>query len=144
MNNGYSLREIQSELVLPEEFVKPYLVYAYDDFSFLINSVWRQYGGGYSGTPSELKPPNLEDIGRTYIAMAGNESNLFKFLEDYDSKVVLYQYDSILIDFNLQDGKEFLVKVKNIVEQDGKFPVKVAYGKNYNEMKDFTEKLYAH
>ena len=75
------------------------------------------------------------------IKMMGD---LFKFLEDYDSKVVLYQYDSILIDFNLQDGKEFLVKVKNIVEQDGKFPVKVAYGKNYNEMKDFTEKLYAH
>ena len=81
MNKGYPLREIQSKLVLPDEFLRPYLVSAYDDFSFLINSVWRQYGGWYSGIPSELKPPKLKDIGSTYIDMAGNETNLLKFLE---------------------------------------------------------------
>jgi hypothetical protein len=74
------------------------------------------------------------------IKMLGS---LFDFIKDYRSKLVLYQYDSFLIDFNLDEGKEFLIKIKNIIEQDGKFPVKIAYGKNYNEMKDFTEKLYA-
>ena len=81
MNKGYPLREIQSELALPDKYFRPYLVSAYDDFSFLINSVWRQYGGWYSGIPSELKPPKLKDIGSTYIDMAGNETNLLKFLE---------------------------------------------------------------
>ena len=75
------------------------------------------------------------------IKMMGD---LFKFMKDYKSKIVMYQYDSFLIDFNLVDGKDFLLKAKNIIEQNGKFPVKVAYGKDYNEMKDFTEKLYAH
>ncbi len=97
MNKGYSLREIQSELVLPEEYFKPYLVSVYDDFSFLINSVWRQYGGWYSGTPSELKPPELEDIGRTYIDMAGNENNLLKFLEFLVSSQK-YREASVIVD----------------------------------------------
>ena len=67
--------------------------------------------------------------------------SLFDFLDNYKSKVVLYQYDSFLFDFNLDDGKDFLIDVKNILEQDGKYPVKVGYGCNYHEMKDFTEKL---
>ena len=69
--------------------------------------------------------------------------DLVKFIKNYKSKLVMYQYDSFLIDFNLEDGKEFLIDVKNIIEQNNKFPVKVAYGKNYDIMKDFTEKLYA-
>ena len=97
MNKGYSLREIQSKLVLPEEYFKPYLVSVYDDFSFLINSVWRQYGGWYSGTPSELKPPELEDIGRTYIDMAGNDNNLLKFLEFLVSSQK-YREASVIVD----------------------------------------------
>ena len=112
MNNGYSLREIQSELVLPEEFVKPYLVSAYDDFSFLINSVWRQYGGWYSGTPSELKPPNLEDIGRTYIDMAGNESNLFKFLESLVSSQK-YKEASVIVDAAFSVNSDLFSGIKN-------------------------------
>ena len=111
MNNGYSLREIQSELVLPEEFVKPYLVSAYDDFSFLINSVWRQYGGWYSGTPSELKPPNLEDIGRTYIDMAGNESNLLKFLESLVSSQK-YREASVIVDAAYSVNSELFSVIK--------------------------------
>ena len=97
MNKGYSLREIQSKLVLPEEYFKPYLMSVYDDFSFLINSVWRQYGGWYSGTPSELKPPELEDIGRTYIDMAGNDNNLLKFLEFLVSSQK-YREASVIVD----------------------------------------------
>ena len=112
MNNGYSLREIQSELVLPEDFVKPYLVSAYDDFSFLINSVWRQYGGWYSGTPSELKPPNLEDIGRTYIDMAGNESNLFKFLESLVSSQK-YKEASVIVDAAFSVNSDLFSDIKN-------------------------------
>ena len=97
MNKGYPLREIQSELALPDKYFRPYLVSAYDDFSFLINSVWRQYGGWFSGIPSELKPPKLKDIGTTYIDMAGNETNLLKFLESLVSSHK-YKEASVIVD----------------------------------------------
>ena len=136
MNNGYSLREIQSELVLPEEFVKPYLVSAYDDFSFLINSVWRQYGGWYSGTPSELKPPNLEDIGRTYIDMAGNESNLFKFLESLVSSQK-YKEASVIVDAAFSVNSDLFSDIKNeiylkLAEQETSLMAKGIYKFNHD------------
>ena len=34
-----------------------------------------------------------------------------------------------------------LKKVKKILEQNDKFPVKVSWGLNYHEMKDITEKF---
>ena len=136
MNNGYSLREIQSELVLPEDFVKPYLVSAYDDFSFLINSVWRQYGGWYSGTPSELKPPNLEDIGRTYIDMAGNESNLFKFLESLVSSQK-YKEASVIVDAAFSVNSDLFSDIKNeiylkLAEQETSLMAKGIYKFNHD------------
>ena len=36
----------------------------------------------------------------------------------------------------LPDGLDFLKKVKGIIEQKGKFPVKVSKGWNYHEMED--------
>ncbi len=80
MNSGHSLREIHSKLSLPPEFQQPYLVSVYDDFKFLINSVWRQYGGWYSGTPSELKPPALEEIGKPSFEKGDGDSVLGTFI----------------------------------------------------------------
>ena len=136
MNNGHSLREIQSELVLPKEFVKPYLVSVYDDFSFLINSVWRQYGGWYSGTPSELKPPNLEDIGRTYIDMAGNENNLFKFLESLVSSQK-YKEASVIVDAAFSVNSDLFSDIKNeiflkLAEQETSLMAKGIYKFNHD------------
>jgi hypothetical protein len=41
----------------------------------------------------------------------------------------------------LPDGLDFLKKVKDIIEQGGKFPVKVGKGWNYHEMEDITRKF---
>jgi len=68
-------------------------------------------------------------------------SNLISKIKDYKSKLVLYSYDSFLFDFNMEDGLDYLKKVKNILEQDGKYIVKVSWGLNYHEMKDITEKF---
>ena len=62
-------------------------------------------------------------------------------IKDYRSKLVLYSYDSFLFDFNMEDGLDYLKKVKNTLEQDGKYPVKVSWGLNYHEMKNITEKF---
>ena len=134
MNKGYTLREIQSELVLPDEYFRPYLVSAYDDFSFLINSVWRQYGGWYSGIPSELKPPKLKDIGSTYIDMAGNETNLLKFLELLVSSHK-YKEASVIVDAAHSVNSDLFSDIKKdiylkLAEQETSFMAKGIY--NFN------------
>ena len=55
--------------------------------------------------------------------------------------LVLYNYDAFLFDFNPEEGLEFLNIVKQTIESDGKYPVKVGWGLNYHEMKDITEKF---
>ena len=68
-------------------------------------------------------------------------SELIPKIKDYKSKLILYSYDSFLLDFNMEDGLDYLTEVKDILEQKGKFPVKVSWGLNYHEMKDITEKF---
>jgi hypothetical protein len=68
-------------------------------------------------------------------------SKLISKIRNYKSRLVLYSYDSFLFDFNMEDGLDYLKKVKNTLEQDGKYPVKVSWGLNYHEMKDITEKF---
>jgi hypothetical protein len=62
-------------------------------------------------------------------------------LENYESKLVLYNYDSFLFDFNTKDGLDFLNMVKETIESGGKYPVKISRGVNYHEMQDITEKF---
>ena len=68
-------------------------------------------------------------------------TELIPNIKEYKSKLILYSYDSFLFDFNLDDGLDYLKKIKVILEQDGKYPVKVSRGVNYHEMKDITEKF---
>ena len=68
-------------------------------------------------------------------------STLIPAIKKYKSKLILYSYDSFLFDFNMEDGLNYLKKVKKILEQDGKYPVKVSWGINYHEMKNITEKF---
>ena len=61
---------------------------------------------------------------------------------DYKSKMVLYNYDAFLFDFDYkEDGLEYLKKVKRLLEHDGKYPTRVYMGDNYHSMKEITEKL---
>ena len=68
-------------------------------------------------------------------------SELIPNIQNYKSKLILYSYDSFLLDFNMEDGLDYIMKVKEILEQKGKYPVKVSWGLNYHEMKDITEKF---
>ena len=62
-------------------------------------------------------------------------------LENFESKLVLYNYDSFLFDFNTKDGLDFLNMVKETIESGGKYPVKISRGVNYHDMDDITEKF---
>lgn len=68
-------------------------------------------------------------------------NNLIPEMNNYESKLILYSYDSFLFDMNLNDGVDFLKNIKNVIEDGGLFPTKVSKGLNYNEMEDITEKL---
>jgi hypothetical protein len=49
------------------------------------------------------------------------------------SKIILYTYDSFLIDFNKEDGAETITYIKEEMES-GKFPVKIEIGYDYQNM----------
>ena len=98
---------------------------------------------------------NLDDMNPNklfnYMIQLMETENNMKILSDlipnviednrYQSDLILYNYDAFLFDFNIEDGLDYLHKVKNTLEQNGKFPVKVSWGLNYHEMKDITEKF---
>ena len=98
---------------------------------------------------------NLDDMNPNklfnYMIQLMETENNMKVLSDlitnimedysYQSDLILYNYDAFLFDFNIEDGLDYLHKVKDNLEQNGKFPVKVSWGLNYHEMKDITEKF---
>ena len=53
-----------------------------------------------------------------------------RFLKDKKTKLVLYTYDALLFDFHKEDGKETLEKLQEILEENGKYPIKVKYAKD--------------
>ena len=94
---------------------------------------------------NNLSDMNKNKVFNYLIQLMETESNmrmlteLLPKIKGYESKLILYNYDSFLFDFHLEDGLKFLKKVKGIIEQKGKFPVKVGKGWNYHEMEDITE-----
>lgn len=84
-------------------------------------------------TPQKLLNYKLQS-GETFYNV-----HSIKKLQEYlaikkTSRILLYTYDSILIDYSRDDGKETLKEIKNIMESNG-FKVKIKYGINYNDLK---------
>ena len=121
-----------------------------------INKIWSQYKQRDFITSNiyskKIFRKNLSEMSRNklfnyLIQLMETEnnmkmlSNLIPTLESYKSKLILYSYDSFLFDFNLDDGVDFLKKIKKIIESNGLFPTKTSKGTNYHEMEDITERL---
>jgi len=125
--------------------VHDYIESLYKDFKskeFIVSDIYNR----------QLHKKNLGDMNANKlfnytIQLMETENNmkaltrLIPQIKEYKSKLILYSYDSFLLDFNMEDGLDYLKKVKQILEQDGKYPVKVSWGLNYHEMKDITEKF---
>jgi len=81
-----------------------------------------------------------------YIQSMETEYNVKKIikiqelLKDYNSKLVLYGYDSFLFDIDTIDGKQLLQDIRSELESDG-FITKIEYGKNYNDIIDVSDKI---
>ena len=79
MNSGATLNEIIHAVKVPDEVIsKPYLVPRYDDPEFIVNNIWRLYGGWYDGDPANLKPARTDQLAEEYAALAGGAINLAK------------------------------------------------------------------
>ena len=139
---------------IPHDVVQmnPYFSRVYD----YIEELWREYNSKEFIVSDiynrRLHKKNLGDMNANKlfnytIQLMETENNmraltkLIPEIKDYKSKLILYSYDSFLLDFNMEDGLDYLKKVKGILEQDSKYPVKVSWGLNYHEMKDITEKF---
>ena len=58
-------------------------------------------------------------------------SKICNILHSYRTKLVLITYDSFLFDYSVEDGKELLVTIKDILSEGG-YPVKHKWGTDYN------------
>ncbi len=123
-----------------------------------INEIWSGYKKEDFITSNiyskKIYRKNLSNMNKNklfnYLIQLTETENNMRMLTDlishlkefkYESKLVLYSYDSFLFDFNMNDGTRFLNAVKSIIEQLGKYPTKVSKGTNYHQMENITEKL---
>ena len=60
--------------------------------------------------------------------------NILLRTQSFSSKLILYTYDSFLFDFNKKDGAELIKIIKEELEQNGKFPIKLEIGPDYHNM----------
>jgi len=97
--------------------------------------------GGKILKKEQIQNPTPNKILNYIIQSAETYNNVIsvkkviEYLENKQSKVILYTYDSFLIDYSSADGKEVLKEIKKLLEND-KYVVKVAYGNNYNSLKE--------
>lgn len=60
-------------------------------------------------------------------------TKLQAILEGKKSFISLVVYDSFLLDFNVEDGKELLLEIVSLL-RESKYPVKAKYGKDYDSL----------
>ena len=115
-----------------------------------IDELWNIYiKNDYIETPVFKRKLHRSFFGRMsknklfnyFLQAYETENNFFIFsevigkLKNTKSKLILYTYDSYLIDFCMEDGKKLIDEFKELIERDGKFPSTMTYGPNYNKLK---------
>ncbi len=77
MNQGATLNSIIHTVKVPQDVLeRPWMKPLYDEPEFLINNVWRQFGGWYDGNPAHLKPAEEQALGLELTQLAGGLGNL--------------------------------------------------------------------
>jgi len=103
----------------------------YDKNGYLITALLKR----------KLLVPNskINTIFNYFIQSLEAESTAIKikqvneYLEDKKSSVILYTYDSLLFDFELQEVKQHILKLRSILEGDN-YPVNIKYGADYGHL----------
>jgi len=112
------------------------------DVYHTVRAMWTTYtNNGFLELPNGRKltqeNTNPQKLFNYYIQCLETVNNVKKlsklkeYLQNKQSKVLLVVYDSILIDYSVEDGKGTLTDIKNILEEGG-YRVKAKKGHNYN------------
>lgn len=117
--------------------VKQYTDKIFQDFNSL---GYIELVGGrklFAGDIENVTPQKLLN----YIIQSGetfyNVNSIKKVLEYLNirkSHIILYTYDSILLDYSREDGKEVLKEIKRLLENEFGFKINASFGTNYNEL----------
>lgn len=110
--------------------------------AIFIEDMWdtMQYGGYIelpNGRPLKGGDFNPQKLFNYYVQCLETVNNVVKLaklkelLQDKKSKVVLVVYDSILIDYSGEDGKELSLQIRDILQEDS-YLVKGQLGKSYD------------
>ena len=116
----------------------------FDRVASYIRETWNTFTvDGVVRAPISNKPfySNLKDMNPqklfNYIIQSLETSRnililkeVLGYLRDKKTSVALYTYDAILFDFAKEDGKETLIDLQRILEQNGKYPVKYKHNTN--------------
>ena len=82
MNQGATVYDIIGQVKPPADLARrPYLLATYDEPEFITRTIWRLYGGWYSGVPSEVKPAPRAEQGRELAQLAGGAGKLVERAE---------------------------------------------------------------
>ena len=114
----------------------------FEDVYHTVRAMWTAYtNNGFLELPNGRKltqeNANPQKLFNYYIQCLETVNNVKKlsklkeYLQNKQSKVLLVVYDSILIDYSVEDGKGTLSDIKNILEEGG-YRVKAKKGHNYN------------
>jgi len=77
MNEGVRRNDIVHTVKVDANLLdQPYLRPLYDEPEFVINNIWRLYGGWYDGNPANLKPATEAMRGAEIAKLAGGSLNL--------------------------------------------------------------------
>ena len=126
---------------IPEKYAFLPIFTKIDDY---IKGLWKQYeNDGRVLAPISEKPftNKLKDMNpqklMNYLMQSLETSrnililkDVLRYLKDKKTKMVLYTYDALLFDFYKEDGKETLEDLQEILESDGKYPIKFKYSKD--------------
>jgi hypothetical protein len=121
-----------------------------------IRNLWSNFKeNGFVATPKMKRPlyknclhdMNPNKLFNYLLQASETEYNLHvlndvnDLLSEYNTNIILYTYDSLLFDYDIKDGKELLIKLRNVMTQANRFPVKIKAGINYHVMTDMTSRL---
>ena len=109
-----------------------------------IDDLWKEFeengrvmapisGKSFSNALQDMNPQKLMNYIMQSLETSRNIlilKNILRYLKDKKTNVVLYTYDALLFDFSKEDGKETLEDIKEILEVDGKYPIKFKHSKD--------------
>jgi hypothetical protein len=128
---------------IPDDFLSIPFFYKTNEF---IKTLWETtLKNGFIQTPNRRIPlewietPNPQKIFNYLLQSVETERNIqviskvLDFIEDTDVKLVLYTYDSFLLDFIDKPKKDWVSKLIDIIQKSG-FPVSASWGTDFGKI----------